>query len=84
MHNGKSLISVFREFSASISKVFILVWTGGGGAGHWAVILSGLDTFLIFPNFLRSSVFKNKFITVVSMSSELRAIGNYAVSNLTL
>ena len=83
MHNGKSLISVFQEFSASISKAFILVWRWGG-AGHWAIIMSGLDTFLIFPNFLRSSVFKNKFITVVSMSSELRAIGNYAVSNLTL
>ena len=26
------------------------------GAGHWAIILWGLDTFLIFPNFLRSLV----------------------------
>ena len=36
----KSLISVFQEFSASINKTFILA--------------GGLQTFLIFPNFLRS------------------------------
>ena len=29
-HSGKGLISVFREFSASIGKNFILA----GGAGH--------------------------------------------------
>ena len=27
----------------------------GGGAGRWAIVLWGLDTFLIFPNFLRPS-----------------------------
>ena len=37
---------------------FLLAWAGfsfwgGGGAGHWAIILWGLDTFLIFPNSLR-------------------------------
>ena len=31
MHNGKSLASVFEEFSTSISKTFILA--GGLGAG---------------------------------------------------
>ena len=29
-----------------------------GGAGRWAIILWGLDTFLIFPNFLRFSVLR--------------------------
>ena len=51
-HNGKSLISIFQEFSSSIDKTFIL----GGGAGHWAIILCSLDSLLIFPNFLRSEV----------------------------
>ena len=41
------LISVFRGFFASIGGVFILA--GGLGAG---IILWGLDTFLLFPNFL--------------------------------
>ena len=31
VHNGKGLISVFQEFSASINKAFILA--GGLGAG---------------------------------------------------
>ena len=37
VHSGKGLISVFQEFSASI-----------GGAGRWAFILWGLESFLIF------------------------------------
>ena len=44
------LISGFQEFSASINKAFIFAV----GVGHWAIILWGLDNFLIFPNFLRS------------------------------
>ena len=28
----------------------------GGGTGHWVIILWSLDTFLIFPNFLRPLV----------------------------
>ena len=46
----KSLISVFQESFASINKIFILV----GGTEHWAIMLWGLNTFLIFPNFQRS------------------------------
>ena len=37
--------------------VFCWYWPSvrfGGGTGHWAVILWGLDTFLIYSNFLRS------------------------------
>ena len=41
----------FSGFFASISEVFILAG-GGGGVGRWAISLSGLDTFLIFTNFL--------------------------------
>ena len=47
-HYGKSFISVFQEFSASINKTVILAGRLG------TTILSSLDTFLIFPNFLRS------------------------------
>ena len=43
---------VFQEFSASISKAFILA----GGTGHSCVTLWGLGTFFIFPNFLKSQV----------------------------
>ena len=47
MHSGKGLASVFQESSASIGEAFILVGGGGeGGAGRWASILWGLDTFL--------------------------------------
>ena len=45
---GEELISVFQEFSASVGGTFILV----GWDGHWAIILWGLDSFLMFPNFL--------------------------------
>ena len=48
-HSGASLISVFQEFSSSIGKT-------GGGAGRWAIILWGLDSFLMFPNFLSLKV----------------------------
>ena len=58
MHSGKGLASVFQESSASIGEAFILVGVGGGlGAGRWAAILWGLDTFLIFPSFLGFKVF---------------------------
>ena len=40
----------FRDFFASISKILILA----GEAWHWVIIVCGLSTFLIFPNFLRS------------------------------
>ena len=43
------LISVFREFSASVGGAFFLA-----GAGCWAIILCGFENFLIFSNFLRS------------------------------
>ena len=29
------------------------------GDGHWAIILWGLDTFLIFPNFVSLELFGN-------------------------
>ena len=47
VHCGKSLISVFQRFFASISEIFI--WRG---TGRWAIILWVLDTFLIFPKYL--------------------------------
>ena len=50
MDYGRSFISVFQESSAGVGKVFIL--GAGLGTGHWT--LWGLDTFLIFPNFLKS------------------------------
>ena len=48
---GGGLIAIFWDLFAGASGVF--VW-GRGGAGHWAMILWGLDNFLIFPDFLRS------------------------------
>ena len=50
-HSEISLISIFQEFSSNIHKAFIL-----GGAGRWAIVLWGLDRFLIFTNFLISQV----------------------------
>ena len=47
MHYGRSLASISQEFFAGVGGVF------GGGAGCWGVILSGLDTFLMAPNFLK-------------------------------
>ena len=41
-----ALVSAFQGVFASIGGVLILA--GGRGAGHWAIILLGLDTFLIF------------------------------------
>ena len=46
------LIAVFRDFFCWCWQNFYV----GAGTGRWAIILGGLDTFLIFPNFLRSSV----------------------------
>ena len=48
--SGKGLIYVFHAFSASLGGAFIL--GGGGGTGRWAVVLRGLDTSMIFPDFL--------------------------------
>ena len=45
---GKGLIAVFRGVFASAGEIFILA----GRAGHWAIILWGLDNFLMFPDFL--------------------------------
>ena len=44
----EGLVSVFHEFSAGIGGAFVLA----GGTGRWAIILWGLDIFLMFPNFL--------------------------------
>ena len=50
--------SALRENSNFFfSRAFCQYWQNvcfGGGAGHWAIILWGSDTFLIFPNFLGS------------------------------
>ena len=45
----KGLISIFQEFSSRIGSFHF-----AGGAGRWAIVLSGLDGFLMFPNFLGS------------------------------
>ena len=48
---ARGICGAISSFHANrIGKVFLLA----GGTGHWAIILWGLDTFLIFPNFLRS------------------------------
>ena len=49
---GRKLISVFQELSASIIKNFIL----SGRLSTRQLYLWRLDTMLIFPNFLRSLV----------------------------
>ena len=46
MFNGSTI--GYRVFEAGSGFYF------GGRAGRWAIILWGLGTFLIFPNFLRS------------------------------
>ena len=56
VHSGKSLISVFQGFFASISGYFVSAGEGGRGAWRWAFIQWSLDTFLMFPNFLKSQV----------------------------
>ena len=48
--SGKSLISIFREFSSSIDKAFI--FGGDWALGYHSV---GLDTFMIFPKVLSCS-----------------------------
>ena len=37
-----------------LSELGVGCLRGGGGAGRWAIILWGLDTFLMFSNFLIS------------------------------
>ena len=56
----ESLISVFEEFFDNIGRIFIL--EGGGGAGHGALILWGLDTFLIFLICLISKLLSFKLL----------------------
>ena len=46
----------FRGQSVTGCLGLTLVFVWGSVAGRWATILWGLDTFLIFPDFLRSSV----------------------------
>ena len=55
-YSGKYLISIFQGFSASIGGALVLAvgWGGGVGAGRGAIILWGLGSFLMSPNFLRS------------------------------
>ena len=48
MFNGSAI--GYRVFEAASGFYF------GWGTGRWAIILWGLDTFLIFPNFVGSSV----------------------------
>ena len=51
LRGGGGLVAVFRDTFASAGGVFILL--GEGVAGRWAIILWGLGTFLIYPNFVR-------------------------------
>ena len=55
----------FNYWAAVIRGVFeaalVFMWGSplrSGGDGHWVIILWGLDTFLIFPNFLRSWILR--------------------------
>ena len=43
VHSGGDLVSILREFSSVVGGAFVLAGVGEGG----------LDSFLIFPNFLR-------------------------------
>ena len=43
---GRGVIAIFRGFFASAGGIFVLAGGRGGGAGHWAIIVWGLDTFL--------------------------------------
>ena len=45
---GGDLVTIFRGVFGSAGE--FLFWRG---SGRWAIILWGLGTFLIFPNFLR-------------------------------
>ena len=56
-HSGKSLVSVFQEFSYGIDKT-------GRGARHRAIVLWSLDSFLIFPNFLSLKVVRQLGFTM--------------------
>ena len=46
----------FQERSVAGYLGLALVFVWGGVAGLWATILWGLGPFLMFPNFVRSSV----------------------------
>ena len=51
--------SLWEGFNFCFSRVFCYCWQSfhfARGTGSWAIILWSLDTFLIFPNFLRSKV----------------------------
>ena len=54
MHSGKGLISVFWGVYAGIGGACILA---GGLSAVLAFYVWGLNTFLIFTNFLKSLVF---------------------------
>ena len=58
MHHGKSFIAIFQEFFDNSNEIFILT----GRLRTNAIILLNLETFLIFSNFLRSSVL-NRSVT---------------------
>ena len=60
----------FEEFFASISGIFILAWRGGGGAGRGAIILWGLDTFLIFLICLVSKLLSFKLLGILDKLSQ--------------
>ena len=47
---GGGLIAIFRSVFYRTGRIFILA----GRAGYWVIILWGLDTFLMLPNFLKS------------------------------
>ena len=51
----EGLIVIFRDFFASAGGAFNFAGGRGvRGAGGWAIILWGLGTFLMFPDFLGS------------------------------
>ena len=46
---------IFREFCSSVGGAVVLAGGWALGAGRWAIILWGLDSFLMFPNVLSCS-----------------------------
>ena len=50
MRNSALLEKInFQGIFNTVGEIFI---SSRGGGGHWAIILLGLDTFMIFPDFL--------------------------------
>ena len=48
------LVCVARGFFGEVGGLFVLAEGGGrGGPARWGIILWGVDTFLIFPKFLK-------------------------------